>query len=341
MKNWAFACVMSVIFWGAHAQTKTNYTADDYIRMYNAAAVSNMVQHKVPASITLAQGLFESGYGNSALAINANNHFGIKCHEWTGETYHHDDDAPQECFRKYPSVADSYADHAQFLKTRKRYAKCFELDISDYKGWATELKAAGYATLPTYPERIIGLIEKFKLYEYDKQALAQMGITPKEQPAPEIKTEQPIVKEATPEKQPEKKENPIIEKPTVERVVIQEPTVIPKPNTQREILENNGIQYIIARKGDTQILLADEFDMAEWQIRRYNDLEVGAIIIPGTRIYLAPKKDHNDEIDAHIVVEGEDLYQISQFHGIKKESIKEMNGLEKDAVYAGQTLKLR
>lgn len=341
MKNWTLCMALCAATVGIQAQIKANYTAEDYIKMYHEAAVSNMVQHKVPASITLAQGLFESGFGNSPLALNANNHFGIKCHDWAGETYRHDDDAPQECFRKYPSVADSYADHANFLKTRKRYAKCFELDVCDYKGWARELKAAGYATLPTYPERIIGLIEKFKLYEYDKQALAQMGIKPQEQPLPETKPEEHIVMETSIEKQPEKKETQVVEKPVTERVVIQESTALPKPSSKREVLENNGVSYIIARKGDSQLSLADEFDLAEWQIRRYNDLEVGAPVKQGMRIYLAPKKDHNDEIDAHIVIDGENLTDIAQMHGVKKQSIMEMNGLEKDAVYAGQTLKLR
>lgn len=345
MKNWLFSVILCWAFVGIDAQTKTNYTADDYIRMYHEAAVSNMVKHKVPASITLAQGLFESGFGNSPLATNANNHFGIKCHEWKGETYHHDDDAPQECFRKYPSVEDSYADHAQFLKTRSRYAKCFLLDVCDYKGWAKELKAAGYATLPTYPEKIIGLIERFKLYEYDKEALALMGVKPGEQMIPEVQSEAVVTKEPEPLKQPEKKESKEIkaqDKRTVERVVIQESTAEGvKPATQREILENNGIPYVMSRKGDSQVSLADEMDMAEWQIRRYNDLKVSESIIPGTRIYLAPKKDRSEQIDAHVVVDGENLEQIAQMHGVKKQSIMEMNGLTAESISVGQTLKLK
>jgi len=323
---------------GVQAQTQTNYTADDYIAKYHDAAVANMVQHKVPASITLAQGLFESGNGNSPLALNANNHFGIKCHEWKGETYHHDDDAPQECFRKYASVQDSYADHAQFLKTRKRYAKCFELDITDYKGWARELKAAGYATLPTYPERIIGLIERYKLYRYDQEALALMGQKPAENPQPENKPEPTPTPTPEPQKKPERKpEKPADKVP--ERVVVQEKPQEPV-KSKREVLENNGIPYITARKGDTQASLADEFELAEWQIRRYNDLSTSSEIAPGMRIYLAPKKDSNPGIDAHVVTEGENLIQIAQLHGIRKAALMEMNGLQAETVAVGQTLKL-
>jgi LysM repeat protein len=344
MKNWLFSVILCLAFVGIYAQTKTNYTADDYIRMYNEAAVSNMVKHKVPASITLAQGLFESGFGNSPLATNANNHFGIKCHDWTGETYHHDDDAPQECFRKYPSVEDSYADHAKFLKTRSRYAKCFLLDVCDYKGWAKELKAAGYATLPTYPEKIIGLIERFKLYEYDKAALALIGTNPSEQSLPQVQPEAIATKETEPKKQPEKKEAKEIkaqEKQTVERVVIQESTAERvKPAIQREVLENNGIPYVISREGDTQVSLADEMDMAEWQIRRYNDFKVSEPITPGTRIYLAPKKDSNPEIDTHVVTEGENLNNIAQLHGIRKMALMEINGLYAESISVGQILKL-
>jgi len=131
-----------------------------------------MVEYKIPASITLAQGIFESGSGTSRLATEANNHFGIKCKaEWTGETIKHDDDEAQECFRKYGKVEDSYNDHSLFLTTRPRYAKLFTLDIMDYKGWARELKAAGYATNPQYPDRLISLIERFNLAKQDTIAM--------------------------------------------------------------------------------------------------------------------------------------------------------------------------
>jgi LysM repeat protein len=139
-------------------------TPEEYIEKYKDDAIKEMYLHKVPACITLAQGMLESGNGNSALCINANNHFGIKCHnEWAGETYTMDDDTKNECFRKYENVLDSYSDHSLFLFSRSRYSNLFDLKISDYKGWCNGLKSAGYATDPSYPERLINLIEKHNL----------------------------------------------------------------------------------------------------------------------------------------------------------------------------------
>jgi len=147
------------------------YTEADiynYIETYKDIAIQKMAEYKIPASITLAQGIFESACGTSRLATEANNHFGIKCHkEWQGETIKHDDDELQECFRKYTEAADSYNDHSQFLITRPRYSKLFTLNIMDYKSWANELKAAGYATNPQYADRLISLIERFNLAQQD------------------------------------------------------------------------------------------------------------------------------------------------------------------------------
>jgi LysM repeat protein len=141
-------------------------TPEEYINTFKEDAVKEMYLHKVPACITLAQGMLESGNGNSALCKNANNHFGIKCHkEWAGETYTMDDDSADECFRKYETALDSYSDHSLFLFSRSRYSQLFELPINDYKAWCIGLKAAGYATDPKYPERLIELIEKYKLHE--------------------------------------------------------------------------------------------------------------------------------------------------------------------------------
>jgi len=155
------------------------YTEADirnYIESYKEIAISKMVEYKIPASITLAQGIFESGSGTSRLATEANNHFGIKCHkEWTGDTIKHDDDELQECFRKYEKAEYSYNDHSLFLTSRPRYAKLFTLDIMDYKAWAHELKAAGYATNPQYADRLISLIERFDLARQDTICMQLFG----------------------------------------------------------------------------------------------------------------------------------------------------------------------
>lgn len=146
-----------------------NHTPDSYIKQFSYIAIREMNNSGVPASITLAQGLLESGNGTSKLALEANNHFGIKCtSEWRGKTMLKDDDQKDDCFRVYASPEESYKDHSEFLK-RKRYAALFELDKNDYRGWAMGLKAAGYATNPRYPELLISLIERYNLNRFDRK----------------------------------------------------------------------------------------------------------------------------------------------------------------------------
>lgn len=144
------------------------FTVQQYIDRFRPIAIQEMNLYGIPASITLAQGLFESGNGNGELARVANNHFGIKCtSDWTGKSYYKDDDQVNDCFRVYDRPEDSFRDHSEFLK-RKRYAKLFELDKNDYQGWANGLKAAGYATNPKYPQLIIAIIQKYNLDQYDR-----------------------------------------------------------------------------------------------------------------------------------------------------------------------------
>lgn len=149
------------------AQMKINTAYQTYIDQYKDLAIEQMLKYKIPASITLAQGLFESAAGSSDLARNGNNHFGIKCHGWTGRTVHHDDDARNECFRAYDNVLQSYEDHSRFLANQSRYSKLFRLGTTDYKGWAYGLKSCGYATNPRYAYKLIEIIELYKLYNLD------------------------------------------------------------------------------------------------------------------------------------------------------------------------------
>ena len=146
-------------------------SVQDYINLYAPIAIVEMQTSKIPASITLAQGILESGVGKGRLSVEANNHFGIKCHGWQGQKIYHDDDASQECFRKYSKAESSFKDHSEFLTGRKRYANLFKLKPNDYKGWAKGLRAAGYATDKKYPQKLISLIERYKLYAYDEQIL--------------------------------------------------------------------------------------------------------------------------------------------------------------------------
>ena len=145
-------------------------TSIEYIAYFKSVAINEMHLYGIPASITLAQGILESGSGKGRLARQANNHFGIKCHTWNGDKIYHDDDEAQECFRKYKDPNASYRDHSEFLANRKRYAGLFKLKMNDYKGWAKGLRKAGYATDPKYPKKLISLIERFKLYKFDKKS---------------------------------------------------------------------------------------------------------------------------------------------------------------------------
>lgn len=326
-------------------------SSQQYIETYRDAAMDNMRYKKVPASITLAQGLLESGAGNSDLALLANNHFGIKCHDWKGETYYKDDDAPNECFRKYPSVQDSYADHADFLRNRSRYARCFQLEITDYKGWARELKAAGYATLPTYAEKLIQTIEKYRLMEYDlmvvgapvpqpetplaekPELLAETGNKP--MPAPEDKP-------ANLRPQPEKP----AKKPT--QVASDDPT---KPNrlqigekgmaTPEGVVLINGLNAVYARQGDTRESIAARYGLAEWQVRRYNDMRDDQEPHAGDIIFLEPKLDICQQTAEHTVESGENLWQIAQKYGIRLQALKALNSLGSGTPAPGTPVRLK
>ncbi len=154
-----------------------------YIENYNEIAKEEMKQYGIPASITLAQGILESGAGRAELSKKSNNHFGIKCHKgWTGARVYHDDDKLQECFRKYKDPKYSFRDHSLFLSQRSRYASLFTYDQGDYKSWAKGLRKAGYATDPKYPQKLITIIENNKLYRYDEEVLGKKSKNKKEQP---------------------------------------------------------------------------------------------------------------------------------------------------------------
>ena len=175
MKNFfLFLIIILVSSCSSLKQTTNNESSVEdkiniYIKKYAPAATKNMRFFKIPASITLAQGILESGYGEGTLAKNANNHFGIKCHkDWKGKSIKHDDDEKNECFRSYKNPLRSYRDHSLFLVDRDRYRSLFELNRKDYRGWALGLKAAGYATDPKYADKLISLIERFKLTRFDE-----------------------------------------------------------------------------------------------------------------------------------------------------------------------------
>jgi len=269
-------------------------TTAQYIEEYAAMAVREMERSGVPASITLAQGILESGSGNSRLALEGNNHFGIKCHTWNGEKIYADDDAKNECFRKYKSADESFRDHSDFLKTNSRYSFLFEIDKTNYKEWAKGLKKAGYATSPTYAEALINLIEKYELYRYDTQGS--------------------LIK-------PHNNRKKTQSKPAEEHFTLNP--------YGRHIYYINNVPFIIAGDNESIEKICSEFDMMPWQVRKYNDIEKGDSITTGDRIYLKPKRNKADkEHSTHTVSDGETMYSISQQYGIKLNQLYRKNKME-------------
>ena len=170
--------LLALLLAGASFANDARITKSEYVDQWKATAIQQMIDNNIPASITLAQGILESGSGNSALAISGNNHFGIKCHGWTGKKMYLDDDTDNECFRVYKTADQSYKDHSEFLMGYSRYAFLFTYDVTDYKAWAKGLKKAGYATNPKYPDLLIGIIEDLNLDQYDRNELLSEGYKP-------------------------------------------------------------------------------------------------------------------------------------------------------------------
>jgi hypothetical protein len=292
----------------------------EYIDKYKGIAITEMNSYGIPASIKLGQGLLESSSGNSDLASEANNHFGIKCKkEWTGPTFFKDDDEKQECFRKYPSVLASYEDHSRFLKNSLRYAELFKLELTDYKGWAYGLKKAGYATNPQYPQLLIKTIEENRLYEFDKPGSSPVLQMPKQE-----KKHEPIV--VNPGKKPSGNDIPDFEM---------------KRMPSREILYRNKVEYILVKEGDTYEELTKEMDLMTWQIYKYNDLPQSAKAKSGDIVYIKPKR-RKAAVDTHQVKQGETIRSISQEYAVKMKRICDLNDLEEtSSLKPGTIVKLR
>ncbi len=304
---------------GTFAQQKIS--VEEYILTYKDVAIQKMKEYGIPASITLAQGILESGSGNSELARKANNHFGIKCHkDWKGKTFHMDDDARDECFRKYKNPEESYRDHSLFLTTRDRYADLFKLKVTDYKGWARGLKRAGYATNPRYPQLLIKIIEENFLYEFDK------GITP----------------EYLTRRTDEPEETGIATGPLPEAPGPSSFELVEIWETGRKVYANNGVKFIFARAGDSFSDIAADFEIYSWQLPKYNELDKKAEPMEGQMIYIEKKKRKNKSAGSHTVKSGESMHYIAQLYGIQLSQLYRRNDMEEGTqASAGKVLKLK
>lgn len=277
----------------AHAQRRLQ-SYNDYIKTYSEMAVEQMRRYHIPASITLAQGLLESGAGSGTLARRSNNHFGIKCgNRWHGRTVRHNDDAPNECFRVYDSVEDSYEDHSRFLTDNQRYSNLFKLKSTDYKGWAVGLKRAGYATDPSYANKLISIIEVYELYKYDNAGGAAVSA---------------------------KKWAKMLRKK-------------PWLANPHQVYVANGIAYVVARDGDTFRLLAGEFDIKWKKLVKYNDLTRDYTLEAGDIIYLNKKNRKTVADDIYYTVrEGDSMHSISQKYGIELKRLYKLNRMAEDHI---------
>lgn len=320
-----------------HAVTpvSVSVTAEDYINKYKDLAVMEMKRTGVPASITLAQGMVESNYGRSTLARSANNHFGIKCHSiWKGQRFIHHDDRRNECFRKYANVEDSFRDHSDFLRSGSRYSFLFDLNPSDYKGWAHGLKKAGYATNPDYANMLIRKIEENNLYYYDRDyrassSTSQPAVT--SIPTPTSSSNQTANADAGP--------NTIDPSPAIEETS-SFGAVLARAS---RIMTNNGVQYVIVKDGEKIDDIAREFKVLKWEIVRYNELTDKSDLIPGQTLYLQAKKDRSETgAEFHIANEGETIYMISQKYGIRLKSLLDLNRMQAgEEPSAGQKIWLK
>lgn len=279
---------------GAAAQLRRNTAYENYLNQYRDIAIQQMLRYGIPASITLAQGVFESGAGMSALATRGNNHFGIKCHDWTGATMRQDDDARHECFRVYRNAAESYEDHSRFLAQQQRYRSLFRLRRTDYKGWARGLKACGYATNPRYADKLIEIIQTYRLYEYDTATaydrfLAQRTGKEDQRTAP--------------------------------------------AGRLHPIHKRNDNYWLAARQGDTFKSIAKEVGISARKLAKYNERDKKDVLAEGDVVYLRKKRNKAEKRYRqmpHTVRAGESMYSIAQDYGIRLKALYKKNNLTPD-----------
>lgn len=352
MKKFILILFISTCYISLFAQNEKGF---NYIKQYKDAAIEEMKRSGVPASITLAQGMLESGYGESVLCKKSNNHFGIKCKtEWTGEKVYHDDDEKGECFRAYASAADSYKDHSDFLKSRPWYAFLFKLDPTDYEGWAYGLKKAGYATEKNYPQSLIRIIKEYNLQDYTLAALKKKTET--ESASTEIvQAENNVI-------EPKKVDTAAIVKPTITndsvelaKVEIVEETVTDYTDTETVINPNNVLKensvdslkkksiypeniftinhakVIYAKEGTSLLALANQFGISLGNLLSYNELDEMDVLDTDKLIFIE-RKLKKGEKDYYEAQGNETAYEIAQKQGVQLQTILTLNKIQKNSI---------
>lgn len=292
----------------------------DYIDIFAKLAIQEMNEYHVPASITMAQACLESGNGNSVLARDGNNHFGIKCNSsWSGPSIRKDDETRNECFRKYATAIESFRDHSKFLTGGMRYQFLFDYNIKDYRKWAYGLKKAGYATDPQYPERLIKIIEEFQLHKLDEYFNSSASYVRPERLG--------AVKKSTGRHKT--------------GIGIDDFSINPYVN--RNVERRNNVKAFVAKEGDTYEQIAAEFSMKEWEIYKYNDVEPGARLEVGSIVYIQGKRGSAPRgNDFHIMKQGESLWSVAQWYGVRLKALYRKNRMSQgDVAKPGQQISLR
>jgi LysM repeat protein len=309
MKKLWFPLLLCVCTAASSAFAQSSAVIREYIETYKDLAMEEMQRTGVPASITLAQGIHETGAGQSALVRKSNNHFGIKCKsEWTGESASHDDDARGECFRKYDDPADSYRDHSDFLKNRKHYAFLFDLEPTDFEAWAYGLKKAGYATNPKYPQILIKLIQDYNLQDYTLIAMGKKHFEEKWAGVEDV--EAPV-------------------------------EVFNRSKYPSGVFKINETSVVVVPKGTPFLVVAQKHDVSLRRLFDFNDMEPCEEAGRDMLVYLQRKRKTGAS-DFHKVARGETLYDIAQAEGIRLESLLNLNMLSREAQpEVGETLYLK
>lgn len=313
-----------------HAQSWK--TDQEYIQKFAPYAVEEMEKYKIPASITLAQGLLETGGGQSRLAQEGNNHFGIKCKEdWTGRTMKHTDDAPNECFRVYDDPKESYEDHSKFLAFRKYYVNLFKLNMMDYKAWSHGLKKAGYATNPRYAYILIDKIEKNKLYEYDITNSKEVFYTILKM-YPDLQNDKMFMAKLD---QKESSSKPVTVKVPYQQTSYakQQKTVeklVTKAETLNSILikshPNDGMKFIIVPDDLDISAISKKFGISESRLMKWNELDGN--IVKKNEILFLESKSSSGNIANYKAQVGESMHDIAQKFGIKLKKLYSKNRME-------------
>ena len=330
-------CVIFITF-GHHFATAQRLSATylQYIEQYKEIAIDQQREYGIPASITLAQGLLESAAGTSYLARKGNNHFGIKCHsQWKGEVIEVGDTARRVCYRQYGSARESFDDHARFLQT-KRYRRLYDLEVTDYKGWAAGLRECGYAEDTAYPQKLIGIIEQYELYNYDSEhpLTASTGKRDKQ----DKRDKQTKQDKRTKHNSTEAIDHDLRSNES------QSKEVLKKVTSLHSVKRKWKLHYVVAEAGDTYHSIASEFNLKTQKLLDFNDIdEANEPLQPGMKLYLEKKASRTPEgFDTYTIRHGDTPWRIAQEFGIKLSTLLKINGIRRDTtLHPGDTIQLR